>query len=61
MRTFIFAGTPVEAMKYRDRNCLFDADILLSDYPLMGTRGCEVYLVGTYQSNTVWETVRIRV
>jgi hypothetical protein len=60
VRTFIFAGSLGEAKEYQNRNCLFGADILLSDYPLMGVRECEVHLVGTYQRNSAWEAIRIR-
>lgn len=60
MKTFIFAGSIEEADEYRNRNCLFGADVLLSDYPLISTRGCEVHLVGTYQRNPAWESVKFR-
>lgn len=60
MKTFIFAGTPDEAKDYQNRNCLFGADMLVSDAPLIATRECEVHLVGTYQRNPMWWAVRYR-
>lgn len=60
MKTFIFAGSIEEADGYRNRNCLFGAEMLLSDYPLISPRVCEVHLVGTYKSNPVWESVKTR-